>query len=73
MTKERNPKMGELEGFSAETLERIDHVFRPSGDGPIPRFFAGRDARRERSGQAAGGRNEGKESKLTPCGGSAAT
>lgn len=74
--------MGELEGISAETLERIDHVFRPSGDGPIPRFFAGRDAlrassrsgaRRERPGEAAGGRNEGKESKPTSCGGSAAT
>ena len=30
--------LGELEGVSEETLERIDHVSRPSGDGPIPRF-----------------------------------
>jgi hypothetical protein len=30
--------LGELEGVSEETLERIDHVSRPSGDGPIPRY-----------------------------------
>jgi hypothetical protein len=30
--------LGDLEGVSEETLERIDHVSRPSGDGPIPRF-----------------------------------
>jgi hypothetical protein len=30
--------LGELEGVSEETLERIDHVSRPSGDGPIARF-----------------------------------
>jgi hypothetical protein len=30
--------LGELEGVSEETLERIDHVSRPSGDGPVPRF-----------------------------------
>ena len=29
--------LGELEGVSQETLERIDHVSRPSGDGPVPR------------------------------------
>ena len=29
--------LGELEGVSEETLERIDHVSRPSGDGPVPR------------------------------------
>jgi hypothetical protein len=54
--------LGELEGVSEETLERIDHVSRPSGDGPVPRFSAGRDvlrasgpsgARRERPGWAA--------------------
>lgn len=27
--------LGELKGVSAETLERIDRVSRPSGDGPI--------------------------------------
>ena len=30
--------LGELEGVSSETLERIDYVSRPSGDGPIARF-----------------------------------
>jgi hypothetical protein len=30
--------LGKLEGVSEETLERIDHVSRPSGDGPIPRY-----------------------------------
>jgi hypothetical protein len=30
--------LGELEGVSEETLERIDHISRPSGDGPVPRF-----------------------------------
>ena len=30
--------LGELEGVSEETLERIDHVSRPSGDGPISRY-----------------------------------
>jgi hypothetical protein len=30
--------LGELEGVSEETLERIDRVSLPSGDGPIPRF-----------------------------------
>jgi hypothetical protein len=30
--------VGELEGVSEETLERIDHVSRPSGDGPVPRY-----------------------------------
>jgi len=30
--------LGELEGVSEEALERIDHVSRPTGDGPIPRF-----------------------------------
>jgi hypothetical protein len=30
--------LGELEGVSEETLERIDHVSRPTGDSPIPRF-----------------------------------
>jgi hypothetical protein len=30
--------LGDLEGVSQETLERIDHVSRPSGDGPVPRF-----------------------------------
>ena len=30
--------LGELEGVSEETLERIDRVSRPTGDGPIPRF-----------------------------------
>jgi hypothetical protein len=30
--------LGELEGVSEETLERIDHVSRPSGDGPVPRY-----------------------------------
>ena len=30
--------LGDLEGVSEETLERIDHVSRPSGDGPIPRY-----------------------------------
>jgi hypothetical protein len=30
--------LGELEGVSEETRERIDHVSRPSGDGPIPRY-----------------------------------
>jgi hypothetical protein len=30
--------LGELEGVSEKTLERIDHVSRPSGDGPIARF-----------------------------------
>lgn len=29
--------LGELSGVSQETLERIDHVSRPTGDGPIPR------------------------------------
>jgi hypothetical protein len=28
--------LGQLEGVSPETLERIDRVSRPSGDGPIP-------------------------------------
>ena len=28
--------LGELEGVSEETLERIDCVSRPSGDGPVP-------------------------------------
>lgn len=27
--------LGELEGVSPETLERIDRVSRPSGDGPV--------------------------------------
>jgi hypothetical protein len=31
--------LGELEGVSSETLERIDHVSRPSKDGPIPRYL----------------------------------
>ncbi len=30
--------LGELEGVSEETLQRIDRVSRPSKDGPIPRF-----------------------------------
>jgi hypothetical protein len=30
--------LGELEGVSEETLQRIDHVSRPSGDGPVPRY-----------------------------------
>jgi hypothetical protein len=30
--------LGELEGVSEETLRRIDHVSRPTKDGPIPRF-----------------------------------
>jgi hypothetical protein len=30
--------MGEFENVYSETLERIDLVSRPSGDGPIPRF-----------------------------------
>jgi len=30
--------LGELEGVSEEALERIDHVSRPTGDGPVPRF-----------------------------------
>ena len=30
--------LGELEGVSEETLERIDRVSRPSGDGPVPRY-----------------------------------
>ena len=30
--------LGELEGVSEETLERIDHVSRPSADGPVPRY-----------------------------------
>ena len=30
--------LGELKGVSEETLERIDHVSRPTGDGPVPRF-----------------------------------
>ena len=30
--------LGELEGVSEETLERIDHVSRPSGDGPVLRY-----------------------------------
>ena len=30
--------LGELEGVSEETLERIDHVSRPTSAGPIPRF-----------------------------------
>ena len=30
--------LGELEGVSEETLEKIDRVSRPSGDGPVPRF-----------------------------------
>jgi hypothetical protein len=30
--------LGELEGVSEEILERIDHVSRPSKDGPIPRY-----------------------------------
>jgi hypothetical protein len=30
--------LGELESVSEETLERIDRVSRPSGDGPIPRL-----------------------------------
>jgi len=30
--------LDELEGVSEETLEHIDRVSRPSGDGPIPRF-----------------------------------
>jgi hypothetical protein len=38
MTTVGNLKTGELEGISAETLERIDHVSRPSGDGPVPRY-----------------------------------
>lgn len=29
--------LGELEGVSEETLERIDHVSRPTKDGPVPR------------------------------------
>ncbi len=29
--------LGETDGVSQETLERIDHVSRPTGDGPIPR------------------------------------
>jgi len=28
--------LGELEGVSEKTLERIDRVSRPSGDGPVP-------------------------------------
>ena len=31
-------ELGELEGVSEETLERIDHVSQPSGDGPVPRY-----------------------------------
>ena len=34
MTTDWNPKIGELEGVSEETLKRIDYVSRPSGDGP---------------------------------------
>jgi hypothetical protein len=30
--------LGELEGVSEETLERIDYVSRPSGNGPIARI-----------------------------------
>jgi hypothetical protein len=30
--------LGELEGVSEETLERIDHVSRASGDGPVARY-----------------------------------
>ena len=30
MTTERNPKIGELESVSEETLERIDHVPGPA-------------------------------------------
>jgi hypothetical protein len=30
--------LGELEGVSEETLERIDQVSRPSGDGPVPHY-----------------------------------
>ena len=30
--------LGELEGVSEETLRRIDHISRPTGDGPVPRF-----------------------------------
>jgi hypothetical protein len=30
--------LGEPEGVSEETLERIDHVSRPSGDGPVSRY-----------------------------------
>ena len=30
--------LGDLEGVSEQTLERIDRVSRPSGDGPIPRL-----------------------------------
>jgi hypothetical protein len=30
--------LGELDGVSEETLERIDHVSRPSGDGPVARY-----------------------------------
>jgi hypothetical protein len=30
--------LGRLQGVSEETLERIDRVSRPSGDGPIPRY-----------------------------------
>jgi hypothetical protein len=29
--------LGELEGVSEETLARIDHLSRPTKDGPIPR------------------------------------
>jgi len=68
--------LGELEGVSDETLKRIDHVSRPSGDGPIARFPGGRDALRapgpsgacrERPGEAANEQHtESKESKLTP-------
>jgi hypothetical protein len=28
--------LGELEGVSEKTLERIDRVSRPSGEGPVP-------------------------------------
>ena len=30
--------LGELEGVSEETLGRIDHVSRPSGDSPVARY-----------------------------------
>jgi hypothetical protein len=39
MMAEWNSKIGELEGVSSETLERIDRVSRRSKDGRVPRFL----------------------------------
>jgi hypothetical protein len=73
MKAEWNSKIGELEGVSSETLERIDRVSRRSEDGRVPRFpqyvmltRAGpAGARRIGPGQTTvSGRR--KEGKLTP-------